>query len=376
MEHLDPPPHTALAAAANMLSYPLREPVIRTQPKSQCSHCCVHRNYVNIPCESARRLTSCTCTSSYCSRQHYSSYTPPFYHHHGNCRGCPERGCPERGCDSHIGCDCRSRTQIQSPPQFDHTSIYCSCYHCQRTRSGEVHLTEPPRTSRIHLATNNITYPTPYYATSLAPFNGMHSSWEPTFHREYRTRQDSALSSSEEVHSHVHHHVTRNPTTTCFENRTPFTNTMPAFFTTSSRVFRRNSTRLSSHPYPSLLHYPYPSLRRVCGVTFLPPRNTEILGEIEIEPFDGDWIDNERRSIEPKMLSKDEIQKLPKYIVTKETMKDFTDGERCVVCMSDFDVGEDLRILPCAHEFHASCVDKWLQTNATCPICRSTVEVT
>ena len=33
MENIDPPPHTALAAAANMLSYPLREPVIRTQPK-------------------------------------------------------------------------------------------------------------------------------------------------------------------------------------------------------------------------------------------------------------------------------------------------------------------------------------------------------
>lgn len=37
MENIDPPPHTALAAAANMLSYPLREPVIRTQPKvSNC----------------------------------------------------------------------------------------------------------------------------------------------------------------------------------------------------------------------------------------------------------------------------------------------------------------------------------------------------
>ena len=34
---------------------------------------------------------------------------------------------------------------------------------------------------------------------------------------------------------------------------------------------------------------------------------------------------------------------------------------RCVVCISDFEKNENLRILPCTHEFHSKCVDKWLK---------------
>ncbi|EOA39387.1 hypothetical protein CARUB_v10012468mg [Capsella rubella] len=46
-------------------------------------------------------------------------------------------------------------------------------------------------------------------------------------------------------------------------------------------------------------------------------------------------------------------------------------GEECVICLSDFVSGEQLRLLPkCNHGFHVRCIDKWLQHHMTCPKCR------
>ena len=50
---------------------------------------------------------------------------------------------------------------------------------------------------------------------------------------------------------------------------------------------------------------------------------------------------------------------------------DFQEQTSCVVCMCDFEPRQKLRSLPCAHEFHIKCVDRWLKHNRTCPICRS-----
>lgn len=33
----------------------------------------------------------------------------------------------------------------------------------------------------------------------------------------------------------------------------------------------------------------------------------------------------------------------------------------CVVCLQEFEPRQLLRSLPCAHEFHARCIDKWLR---------------
>lgn len=49
------------------------------------------------------------------------------------------------------------------------------------------------------------------------------------------------------------------------------------------------------------------------------------------------------------------------------------DQTSCVVCLCDFEQQELVRSLPCQHEFHAHCVDKWLKMNRTCPLCRADV---
>lgn len=47
----------------------------------------------------------------------------------------------------------------------------------------------------------------------------------------------------------------------------------------------------------------------------------------------------------------------------------------CVVCLSVFEEGEDVRKLPrCQHSFHAPCIDMWLYSHSDCPLCRSLVE--
>ncbi|KAI1842729.1 hypothetical protein JX266_011050 [Neoarthrinium moseri] len=43
----------------------------------------------------------------------------------------------------------------------------------------------------------------------------------------------------------------------------------------------------------------------------------------------------------------------------------------CTICTEDFEVGEDMRVLPCDHKFHPACVDPWLiNVSGTCPLCR------
>ncbi|XP_035506456.1 E3 ubiquitin-protein ligase ATL59-like [Scophthalmus maximus] len=43
---------------------------------------------------------------------------------------------------------------------------------------------------------------------------------------------------------------------------------------------------------------------------------------------------------------------------------------QCQICFCDYTAREKLRVLPCFHDYHVPCIDRWLMDNSTCPICR------
>ena len=47
--------------------------------------------------------------------------------------------------------------------------------------------------------------------------------------------------------------------------------------------------------------------------------------------------------------------------------------EVCSICITEYTAGNMLRILPCSHEYHYACIDRWLAEHSNCPICRGPV---
>lgn len=51
-----------------------------------------------------------------------------------------------------------------------------------------------------------------------------------------------------------------------------------------------------------------------------------------------------------------------------------TTVETCSICRDEYNDSDEIRLLNnCGHEFHSVCIDEWLLTHRTCPICRANV---
>ncbi|EPS58857.1 hypothetical protein M569_15955, partial [Genlisea aurea] len=68
------------------------------------------------------------------------------------------------------------------------------------------------------------------------------------------------------------------------------------------------------------------------------------------------------------------LDSLPLFTFGSVTGRLSGSGGDCAVCLSKFARHDQLRLLPlCCHAFHAACIDAWIVSNQTCPLCRSSV---
>ncbi|CAM6011341.1 unnamed protein product [Sphagnum balticum] len=73
-------------------------------------------------------------------------------------------------------------------------------------------------------------------------------------------------------------------------------------------------------------------------------------------------------------LDKTALELLPTFVYTAAEMKSTVLLE-CAVCLEEFEEKERGRLLPrCNHCFHLDCIDMWLLSHSTCPLCRTSVK--
>ncbi|KAI9091061.1 hypothetical protein K1719_028331 [Acacia pycnantha] len=73
------------------------------------------------------------------------------------------------------------------------------------------------------------------------------------------------------------------------------------------------------------------------------------------------------QGIDPELLNTFPI--LPSSAVKQ--LKFGSASPECAVCLTEFDHRDKLRLLPkCNHVFHSKCIDIWLASHVTCPVCR------
>ncbi|MBA0560698.1 hypothetical protein Golob_017581 [Gossypium lobatum] len=82
-------------------------------------------------------------------------------------------------------------------------------------------------------------------------------------------------------------------------------------------------------------------------------------------------LSNWRRRNLVKSVDSKTVEALPCVAFGSARLSQCHTGETCAICLEDYKDGEILKILPCQHDFHSSCVESWLTKWGTfCPVCK------
>ncbi|KAL9249573.1 E3 ubiquitin-protein ligase RLIM-like protein [Drosera capensis] len=97
----------------------------------------------------------------------------------------------------------------------------------------------------------------------------------------------------------------------------------------------------------------------------------EVLDEIHRHPSPFSW--RIVSSPAPELV----VDSLPLRVYkNSNAVQSEEDAEQCYICLAVYEVDDQIRTLPCYHEYHMLCVDKWLkEIHGVCPLCRGDVSV-
>ena len=65
-----------------------------------------------------------------------------------------------------------------------------------------------------------------------------------------------------------------------------------------------------------------------------------------------------------KIFSKTRTKDIDEYIVEKKLI-----GYECLICLEEFNQGQQIVMIKCDHIYHKTCIDKWFLKKKTCPLC-------
>uniref|UniRef100_A0A0E0CPY6 RING-type domain-containing protein n=1 Tax=Oryza meridionalis TaxID=40149 RepID=A0A0E0CPY6_9ORYZ len=145
------------------------------------------------------------------------------------------------------------------------------------------------------------------------------------------------------------------------------------FFASVSIHFLLRCLARPSHPAPSPLPRASAAAQRATTASSVEAGEataTSAVGrshEGEAAAGGGEEVDDEKERL---------IASLPLFTMASALAALPKSSPDCAVCLSPFAPEAELRLLPaCRHAFHASCVDAWLRTTPSCPLCRATVSL-
>ncbi|PON73668.1 43kDa postsynaptic protein [Parasponia andersonii] len=95
------------------------------------------------------------------------------------------------------------------------------------------------------------------------------------------------------------------------------------------------------------------------------------LNALEDEIMGGIAPEDETRQQRRPGASVSAIEGLPRVKVTEIQLRNVP---LCPVCKEEFEIGGEVRELPCKHFYHSDCILPWLRLQKTCPICRYELE--